>query len=60
VKSLVCSRAIHDALKADDREWSRLPLVGVQHFEAEGGEPAESLEIRNCVCGSSLCRAVRQ
>jgi hypothetical protein len=58
VKSLVCSHAIHAALKSDPIAWSMLPLIGVQRFEANEDEPASALEMRNCHCNSTLCKEV--
>lgn len=58
MKALVCSQAVHDALKADLVAWSALPLLGVQRFEAEGDEPESALEMRNCHCNSTLCKSV--
>lgn len=34
--------------------WAALPLIGTQAIEADGDEPAETFEVRNCACGSSL------
>jgi hypothetical protein len=58
VNALVCSQALHNALKADDAAWATLPLVGVQHIDADEDGPAESLELRNCACGSTLCKSI--
>lgn len=58
MKSLVCSSAVHEALKADDAAWLRLALVGVQLVDADEFGPAERLELRNCVCNSTLCRSL--
>lgn len=54
----VCPEAVHEALKADPVAWPALRLIGVQRFEAEGDEPAEALEMRNCHCQSTICKVV--
>jgi hypothetical protein len=36
--------------------WDALAFVGVMHGEGEQGP--EHLELRNCVCGSTLAREV--
>ncbi len=48
----VCSQAIHAAIVADDEAWSRMPYVGVQLLV-----PGCHLEMRECACGGTLCRA---
>lgn len=45
-----CSRASHEAIKADAVQWVRLRYVGTQHF----GDGGPSTEMRNCSCGSTL------
>lgn len=35
-------------------DWAALQLIGVQRIEADDEGPAETLELRNCVCGSTL------
>lgn len=54
-----CTVASHEAVKRDDAAWAALDLRGVQHVEADDAGPAEALELRNCACGSTLCRTVR-
>ncbi len=44
----------HAALKSDPVAWGRLALVGHQHTEADEYGPAETLELRDCSCGSTL------
>jgi hypothetical protein len=40
-------------------EWDALPLVGRQEVPAGGpDEPAYTLEMRNCHCGSTLAKEV--
>lgn len=52
---LICTTAIHLALKSDPASWSTLPLIGVQSWEAFEDEPAGVLELRNCPhCGSTM------
>jgi hypothetical protein len=48
-----CSPATHDRLKRPS-SWSELAYIGTQHVEAEGDEPAVTLELRNCSCGSTI------
>ncbi len=47
----VCSCCACSITKA---QWERLKLVGKQHVEAGDGEPAFTLELRNCQCGTTL------
>lgn len=52
---LVCTTALHLALKSDPASWSALPLIGVQQIDAFDDEPAGALELRNCPhCGSTM------
>lgn len=48
----------HRTVKLDDAAWSALAYVGMQHIEADEDGPAETLEIRNCGCGTSLARTI--
>lgn len=34
--------------------WSRLAFVGINYFPADTFGPAEAIELRNCVCGSTI------
>ncbi len=43
-----CGRT-HDAAA-----WARLPLVGRQHTPADAYGPAETIELRNCPCKSTI------
>jgi hypothetical protein len=52
----VCSNEQHAAMKTDDAIWYSLEPIGMQEIEAFEDEPAEVLEMRNCACGSTLCR----
>ena len=45
----------HEDLKSDKLLWQSLPYVGVQLVD--GGA---SLELRNCLCGSTLCVEIRE
>lgn len=45
----------HEALKRDLEKWLLLPWVGVQ--DAFDGRSV--LHMRNCLCGSTLCKRVR-
>lgn len=49
-----CSEEKHRAMKADLRTWESLQLIGVQTAEAFEDEPAFTIELRNCACGSTL------
>jgi hypothetical protein len=50
-----CPPGAHDALKADAARWAALPLLGVQHTEADDEGPAEDTELRDCPdCRSTL------
>lgn len=54
-----CSRDVHDALLADPAAFVTLPLVGYQEVEANGGAPADVLELRSCaLCHSPLSRSL--
>lgn len=53
-----CTTEFHAALKLDATRWALLSYVGVQVIEADDDEPEERLELRNCACGSTLCRRV--
>lgn len=48
----------HAALKADPAAWAALELVGVQVTPEDEDGPEERLELRNCLCGSTLARLV--
>lgn len=48
-------RLDHNAIKRDDAAWRSLPFVGIQQsYDAHGTE----IELRNCGCGSTLCRPI--
>lgn len=55
--NLVCSSAVHEALKADDRAWSALPFArsGV-HLDADEDGVHALFQCRNCHCNSTLYR----
>jgi hypothetical protein len=46
----------HELLKRSPL-WAQLPYVGLQRSYAEPDEPPY-LEMRNCCCGSTLCKYV--
>lgn len=50
----------HDALKADIVAWQTLTLVGTQVDVEEDGSDSttHALELRNCSCGTTLCRVI--
>ncbi len=48
----------HEALKRDEAKWRRLKFVGHQHMPADAQGPAETLELRDCVCGSTIAKEV--
>lgn len=54
--SLICTEAIHSALKSDDAAWSQLEYVNTIRMEYGDGGPDEMQEARNCRCGSTLYR----
>jgi hypothetical protein len=54
----MCTKARHDAIKADATAFSKLELAGIQNVGAGEGEPAFQLELRNCSCGSTLARRI--
>lgn len=39
--------------------WEKLRLVGRMHVPADEGEPAYELEMRDCVCRSTISREVK-
>jgi hypothetical protein len=47
----------HEELKHDEPRWSALPFVGLQQTYDRPGKPTH-LELRNCACGSTLCKPV--
>jgi hypothetical protein len=53
-----CSTQTHEAVKLDVSAWSALHYVGIQPGYNDQGDPdpREDLELRNCACGSTLCR----
>jgi len=54
---IACTTADHEAMKRDWR-WEFLVPIGVQHIDADGDEPAITLDLRNCWCGSTLAKEV--
>lgn len=48
-------REDHAALKQDVARWATLKYVGQQHTPADEYGPEELHELRDCVCGSTLC-----
>lgn len=53
----VCRPEVHEAMKLDPR-WSLLPLVRRLDQPADEYGPAETIEVRNCGCKSSLQRTI--
>lgn len=47
----------HARIRADVELWNALPLVGIQH-DLDNSEMV--IELRNCVCGSTLGRLMRR
>jgi hypothetical protein len=45
----------HDAIRSNDAAWFALRFVGIQQDTTDDGRPAP-LELRDCSCGSTLCR----
>lgn len=62
MNALVCSQAVHEALKADDAAWAALPCIGYMPECDDNGDevPGLALEGRNCTCGSTLWKVVRR
>lgn len=59
MNSLVCTTAIHDAIRADLASWSRCQLLGVSRWDACEDEPAGAMEVRLCPsCGGSMGKEV--
>lgn len=55
-------RCDHARAKRDSAVWATLAKVGVQHVPAGEdpiAEPAYTIELRNCACGSTLCKEIR-
>lgn len=50
---MTCTVQSHRAAVADDSQWSALRPIGTQEVDE-----TEALELRNCTCGSTLCRVV--
>jgi hypothetical protein len=57
--SFCCDVEVHELLKLDDAAWSALELLGYQSWPADGYEPEERFEVRNCSCGSTLYRRAK-
>lgn len=54
----MCAAGVnHEQLKLDESAWSALPFVGLQPTYDEPGQPTH-LELKNCACGSTLCKSV--
>lgn len=60
--SLVCTVALHEALKRDEAAWKSLPCIGyMPEFDDNGDEvPGLAMEGRNCHCKSTLWKVVRR
>ena len=54
-----CTMEAHEEIKLSPTRWAALQRIGVQVLEAYEDEPEERLELRNCTCGSTLCRRQR-
>jgi len=50
----------HVAVKLDEHAWQRLAYVGEQLTYNDEPGAATHLELRNCGCGTTLCREVRR
>lgn len=48
-----CTPESHNAIKADPQAWSLLKPIGVMVID-----DTEALEMRNCACGSTLCKSI--
>lgn len=42
----------------DQSGWEQLEAIGIGYIAADSFGPAESMEYRNCVCGSTMAVAV--
>lgn len=51
---MVCNSDVHEAIKANPTKWNQLEFKGNQFVPECGDEPAETYEVRNCTCGSTL------
>jgi len=49
----VCEQAVHEAIKASERAFAACRFIGIQRSPT-----GEALELRNCVCGSTLAKEV--
>lgn len=56
----MCTRAYHEAIKADEIRWRSLKYVGVQVIEADEHGPEERTELRDCHCGSTLGKLINK
>lgn len=54
VKTCPCCRAEHD-----EPSWANLKCLGIQEVEPSDTEPAETHEMRNCACGSTMNRRIK-
>lgn len=48
----------HESLHSSDEAWSALAYVGRCHMPADETGPAETLELRNCSCHSTIARVL--
>ncbi len=55
----MCTRESHERAKHDTAAWLAMVYIGTQRIPADETGPAEALELRNCACGSTLCRKVK-
>lgn len=54
---MTCTQATHARLKRSTKEWqAATTLLGIQRFADDGPD----VELRNCRCGSTLAREIRQ
>ncbi len=54
-----CTNESHRALKLDPVQWQSLQFIGYQRMPAVDDLPEETLELRNCACGSTLCVEIK-
>lgn len=59
LKSMAHTTEFHESLKRDLSQWNCLMFIGNQVIDAWEDEPEEVLEMRNCSCGSTLCRKIK-
>lgn len=57
-RSLCSAGHDHAYLRSSPEAFAALEYVGVQEVEASEDGPGYALLMRNCPCGSTLCRVI--